>query len=249
MDGHTLPARDARLGRPLGTTGRVEGVLLLLPGGVPESARRSSPLAAAGALALARQVARAAERCGEALTAHVVHYRYQGWNGDEAHPVADTVWALDELVRRYGDVPVCLAGTGLGGRAALRAAGHPAVTSVVALGPWLPEPTEAAREPVEQLVGRQVLVVHGTDDRRSDPESSYRLAERARKAGADICRFEAHTDGHALREYRSEVFALATDFVLGTLCEQDFARPVHDALAAPPPLGLRMPLASGFGRA
>ncbi|MCZ7416961.1 MULTISPECIES: alpha/beta hydrolase [unclassified Streptomyces] len=247
MDGQAPPQRDARLGRPLGTTGRVEGVLLLLPGGVPHSTRRASPLAAAGSLGLARQAARAARRLGEGLTAHVVHYRYQGWNGPSAHPVADASWALDELVQRYGDVPVCLAGTGLGGRAALRAAGHPAVVSVVALAPWLPEEPDADEEPVEQLTDRQVLVVHGTNDRRSDPERSYRLAERARKAGSRVCRFEAHTDGHALREYRAEVFALATDFVLGTLCAQDFARPVHDALAAPPPLGLRMPLASGFG--
>jgi hypothetical protein len=27
-----------------------------------------------------------------------------------------------------------------------------------------------------------------------------------------------------------------------------FSRPVEDAIAAPPPLGLRMPLAAGFGQ-
>jgi hypothetical protein len=101
---------------------------------------------------------------------------------------------------------------------------------------------------VKQLVGRRVLIVHGTNDERTDPELSFRLAARAKKANRDICRFEVHSDGHALHAFRDEVYALAEDFVMGALFGRAFARPVEDALAAPPPLGLRMPLASGFGR-
>ena len=89
--------------------------------------------------------------------------------------------------------------------------------------------------------------MHGSDDDHTDPELSYRLAERAKKANADVCRFEVHTDGHRLHQHNAEVAALAENFVLGTLCGRDFARPIVDAMAAPPPLGLRMPLASGFG--
>lgn len=137
----------------------------------------------------------------------------------------------------------------MGGRAALRTAGHHAVTSVLAVAPWLPEEsTDAEPEPVRQLAGRQVMIVHGTNDERCDPELSFRLAERAKKSNRDICRFEVHSDGHALAQHRTEVLSLATDFVLGALLGTDFARPVTDAFAAPPPLGLRMPLASGFGR-
>jgi predicted esterase len=137
----------------------------------------------------------------------------------------------------------------MGGRAALHAAGHPAVNSVLALAPWLPDEDMAADpEPVRQLAGRQVLIVHGTNDARTDPELSYRLAERAKKSNRDICRFEVHSDGHALRQYQEEVQALAVDFVRGSLFTRSYARPVADALAAPPPLGLRMPLAAGFGR-
>ena len=40
---------------------------------------------------------------------------------------------MAEVVRRYGDVPVCLVGMDMGARAALRAAGHPVVASVLAL--------------------------------------------------------------------------------------------------------------------
>jgi hypothetical protein len=93
-----------------------------------------------------------------------------------------------------------------------------------------------------------VLLVHGTDDEHTAPELSYRLAERAKRTNANVCRFEVHTDGHGLRQHNAEVAALAENFVLGTLCGREFARPLTDAMAAPPPLGLRMPLATGFGR-
>ncbi|MCK1795622.1 alpha/beta hydrolase [Streptomyces sp. XM4193] len=243
MAQQALPAREARLGRPIGATGPVHGVVLVLPGGEARSHRRTSPLATARAQNLARRLARTEE--SEALVCHTVHYRYRGWNGEAAHPVADATWAADEVRRRYGDVPICLAGYDLGARTALRAGGHEAVNSVLALGPWLPETGE---DPVRQLTGRQVLLAHGTDDRHTDPELSFRLAERLKKINTDVCRFEVHTDRHELRYRRDEVQALARDFVYGTLAGGDFCRPLADAFAAPPPLGLRMPLASGFGK-
>ncbi|MER6417311.1 alpha/beta hydrolase [Streptomyces sp. NPDC001137] len=249
MAHQATPVRRARLGRALGPEPTaVSGVVLLLPGGDEESDRRPSPmLATASVRALGRRLARAGRE--EGLATHVVHYRYRGWNGSEAHLAEDASWAADEAVRRYGDVPVCLAGLGMGGRAALRAGGHEAVNSVLAMAPWLPEEDVAASpEPVKQLAGRRVLIVHGTNDERTDPELSFRLAARAKKANRDVCRFEVHSDGHGLHQYRSEVHALAEDFVMGALFGRAFSRPVEDALAAPPPLGLRMPLAAGFGK-
>lgn len=187
--------------------------------------------------ALVRELARAGGPDG--LAAHVVR------GGADDSPER----AVDEVVRRYGDVPVCLAGYGTGGLAALRGGGHPAVNSVLALAPWVPdEPASVPPEPVKHLAGRQVLIVHGTNDGRADPELSFRLAARAKKANRSTCRFEVHSDGHRLREHRAEVVALAVDFVLGAVMGGRWSRPVTDALAAPPPLGLRMPLASGFGR-
>ncbi|WP_432189762.1 alpha/beta hydrolase [Streptomyces sp. Tue6028] len=249
MAQQATPVRTARLGRALGPEPTaVSAVVLLLPGGEETSARRPSPMmATASVRALGRRLTRAGQADG--LVTHVVHYRFRGWNGSEAHLAGDASWAVDEVVRRYGDVPVCLVGIGMGGRAALRSAGHTAVNSVLALAPWLPEEDVAAPpEPVKQLAGRRVLIVHGTNDERTDPELSFRLAARAKKANRDICRFEVHSDGHALHQYRHEVLALAEDFVLGTLFGHSFSRPVEDALAAPPPLGLRMPLAAGFGQ-
>ncbi|MEU5208077.1 alpha/beta hydrolase [Streptomyces sp. NPDC020742] len=250
MAQQALPVREARLGRPLGAGGSqraVSGVALLLPGGEPNGVRRPSPVATLAVRPLAARLAKAGRP--EGLTTHVLHYRCRGWNGTEAHPARDAAWALEEVVRRYGDVPVCLIGTGMGARAALHAAGHPAVNSVLGIAPWLPDPrrSDGPPEPVKQLIGRQVLLVHGTNDERHDPDLSYRYAERAKKINRDICRFEVHSDGHSLHQHRTEVLALATDFLLGSLFTRDFARPVKDALAAPPPLGLRMPLAAGFG--
>ncbi|MFI1930425.1 alpha/beta hydrolase [Streptomyces sp. NPDC020330] len=249
MGQRALPPAPPRLGRAVQTAGamdEVSGVVLLLPDGRADSHRRPSALSYAAQLPFARSLARAG--VGDGLAVHVLRYRCRGWNADDAHPAEDAAWAADEVQRRYGDVPVCLAGHGMGGRAALRAAGHGAVTSVLAMAPWLPEPAAAGPEPVKQLAGRRVLIVHGTNDERTDPELSYRLAERAKKANRDTCRFEVHSDGHALRQHRSEVVALAADFVRGSLFARSYARPVADALAAPPPLGLRMPLAAGFGR-
>ncbi|WP_203709488.1 alpha/beta hydrolase, partial [Streptomyces anulatus] len=243
MGQRALPLSDPRLGRAVqaaGATDEVSGVVLLLPDGRADSHRRPSALSYAAQLPFARSLARAG--VGDGLAVHVLHYRRRGWNADDAHPAEDAAWASDEVQRRYGDVPVCLVGHGMGGRAALRAAGHGAVTSVLAMAPWLPEHAAAEPEPVKQLVGRRVLIVHGTNDERTDPELSYRLAERAKKSNRDTCRFEVHSDGHALRQHRSEVVALAADFVRGSLFARSYARPVADALAAPPPLGLRMPL-------
>lgn len=248
MAHQAMPIR-ARLGRALGPEPTaVSGVVLLLPGGAEESARRPSPvLATASVRALGRRLARAGRE--EGLATHVVHYRYRGWNGSEAHLARDASWAADEVVRRYGDVPVCLVGIDMGGRAALRTGGHEAVNSVLAIGPWLPEEDVAASpEPVKQLVGRRVLIVHGTSDGVCDPELSFRLAARAKKANRDVCRFEVHSDGHGLHQYRGEVQALAENFVMGSLFGRRFSRPLEDAFAAPPPLGLRMPLAAGFGK-
>ncbi|MER5500900.1 MULTISPECIES: alpha/beta hydrolase [unclassified Streptomyces] len=249
MAQRALPLPAARLGRAVRTAGAptaVSGVVLLLPDGEADSHRRPSPVSYALQLPLARALARAGREDG--LVTHVVRYRCRGWNATAAHLAADAEWAADEVVRRYGDVPVCLAGHGMGGRAALRAGGHPAVNSVLAMAPWLPEDGTDHTEPVKHLLGRQVLLVHGTNDARTDPELSFRLAERAKKTNRDTCRFEVHSDGHSLRQHRSEVSALATDFIRGSLFGRPYARPVADALAAPPPLGLRMPLAAGFGK-
>ncbi|GHE13050.1 alpha/beta hydrolase [Streptomyces alanosinicus] len=249
MGQQATPVRTAGLGKTVGPAPTaVSGAVLLLPGGEEVSARRPSSVRATITLrSLGRRLAHAGRP--EGLAVHAVRYRYRGWNGSEAHLAADAEWAADEVVRRYGDVPVCLVGVDMGGRAALRAGGHEAVNSVVALAPWLPEDDVAVpAEPVRQLAGRRVLIVHGTNDARTDPELSFRYAARAKKTNREVCRFEVHSDGHELSGHRDEVGCLAADFMMGALFGHHVSRPVEDALAAPPPIGLRMPLAVGFGK-
>src|SRR5262249_515557 len=88
----------------------------------------------------------------------VVHlpYRQRGWTGSGAEALADVAHAFAVIDEQFGGVPIVMVGHSMGGRAALRAAGHPSVRGVVALAPWLPD-----GEPIEQLADRDVVVLHG----------------------------------------------------------------------------------------
>lgn len=105
-------------------------------------------------------------------------FRLRGWNGAEASPVNDFGRVLDEIRGRFGDVPVVLVGHSMGARAALRAAGDPAVTAVAGLAPWLP-----SGEPVDQLAGRRILLAHGSADHITSPARTWDYADRASSVG------------------------------------------------------------------
>lgn len=124
-----------------------------------------------------RAVARAT--VGHRVSIGSVRYRRRGWNGGRADAARDADRALGELLAETGELPVVLVGHSMGGRAALRVAGHPCVRGVVGLAPWCPP-----EEPVGQLSGRRVVLLHGDRDRRTDPAGSRDVVERARRAGA-----------------------------------------------------------------
>ena len=115
---------------------------------------------------------------GDDLAVGQLRYRYRGWNDAQAHPLADVELALAAMEERYGPVPVVLVGHSMGGRAALRSAGYPTVRGVVALAPWLP-----GTEPVEQLTGRDLVVMHGTRDKTTSPRASLRFVGPRRPVG------------------------------------------------------------------
>ena len=82
-----------------------------------------------------------------------------------------------ETGRRYGaQLPVCLIGHSLGGRAALLAAGEPAVRGVVALAPWV-YPTELPTH----VRDTPVVIIHGSDDAIASPERSEEVAANLRR--------------------------------------------------------------------
>ena len=140
--------------------------------------------------------------------AMVVRPRFQlrGWNGDQASPVHDLNQALDAIAAAYGAIPVVLIGHSMGARAAMRAAGHPAVSAVAGLAPWLPP-----GEPVEQLAGRLVLVAHGTSDGITSPAETWAFVERAR-AVTQVAAIEVRDGDHPMLRRARLWHAIAAEF-------------------------------------
>jgi dienelactone hydrolase len=140
-----------------------------------------------------RPFARAVHTRAPDVAVSLLRYRYRGWNAPDADPVRDTEWALEQLVRTHGALPVVLVGHSMGGRAALRAAGHPLVTAVAGLAPWLPP-----GEPQQQLEGRDVLLVHGTADVRTRPKSTAAFARAITPIARRVACVEVRRSGHAM---------------------------------------------------
>jgi dienelactone hydrolase len=177
----------------LAPRGAVRCVALLAPGGQKASTAAVSSLqpTALRIYPFLLGIHAAGRRHG--LATCQLRYRVRGFN--DGAPVHDVRWALGEIRRRHGDVPVCLVGHSMGGRSVLRAAGGEHVRAVAALAPWLPP-----REPVEQLAGRTVLIMHGRRDRVTDPAGSLQYALDAHPVAERLCRFEVARSGHAMLE-------------------------------------------------
>jgi predicted esterase len=186
-----LPVRPQLTVRP--AADQTRAVVLVLPGGTETSTAPTSPrqLPARRMRSFAISLHRAGRALG--LAAWTLHYRYRGWNGEQASPLADIGWALDQVRERHGEVPVVLLGHSMGGRAALRMAGDRSVRAVAAFAPWLPK-----GEPEEQLAGRRLLIAHGSLDRVTSPRASHAYADRARAAGVDVTWRLVRGDTHAM---------------------------------------------------
>jgi pimeloyl-ACP methyl ester carboxylesterase len=204
----------------LSPRGAPRAAVVIAHGGQSRSPARDSNLRspALRMLPFLFDLARSGRRLG--LASLQLRYRLVGYNEGDA--VADVEWALDRVAERYG-VPVCLLGHSMGARAALRAAGHPSVVSVVALAPWCPP-----AEPVEQLAGRTVVIMHGERDRITDPARSLEFAERAHPVAARLARFELRSTGHTMLQRLPAWQSLARGFTLRTLG----LHPIDDQLAA-----------------
>jgi dienelactone hydrolase len=176
----------------------------------------------------ARALHRAAASDG--VEVWTLRYRFRGWNGADRSPVWDARWALEEVRRRHGDVPVALVGHSMGGRVAVAAADDPSVRAVVALAPWLPRD-----EPAQAVAGCRVLVLHGTRDRRTDPGGSLDFATRARPLAAEMVRIELSGAGHSMLR-RADVWkGLTTYFTRSCLVAAVTHTPVDRSWPAPVP--------------
>jgi hypothetical protein len=170
----------------------IRGAVVVAHGGKAVSTEPTSPreLAVLRMVPLANAIRRALHGYGVAVC--LPRFELKGWNGELASPVADLGRVLDEIGLRYGAIPVVLIGHSMGARAAFRVAGHPAVTAVAGLAPWLPP-----GEPVDQLAGRRVLLAHGTADRVTPPAQTWAYAERARSV-TDVAVIEVRSGEHTM---------------------------------------------------
>jgi dienelactone hydrolase len=92
------------------------------------------------------------------LTFVEVRYRVKSWKR--------LTWCIDDcraaitLAAGEGAGEIALLGFSMGGAAAIAAADHPLVSTVIGLAPWIPD-----RLDVHALDGRRFAVVHGALDR------------------------------------------------------------------------------------
>jgi pimeloyl-ACP methyl ester carboxylesterase len=228
---------------PTNDVPHARAVALILPGGAIKSRGRYLKFADLGLRPFMRDLGNRGAPLG--LAAYLLRYRVRGWNGDDADTAADTQWALAEIRKAHGDVPVVLIGNSLGGRAAFWVAGEPQVTTVVGVAPWLP-----TGDPVTHLAGRQVLIVQGDRDHgQAGAQQSLAYATRAREVTPDLARFVMIGENHFLLKQGAECWALVTHFVLGTMVGRPLHPDVAAAMHAPLPDGLHTPLAKGFHHA
>jgi len=189
----------------------IRAVALVLHGGrevsvAPVTARQ---LALLRMVPIARHLASVGDDAG--LGVWRLRFRYRGWNIEE-HPVADVRWGVQQLRELHGDLPIVLVGHSMGGRAALRAADEPGVVGVVGLAPWV-EP----EEPYKQVIGRRLLVVHGTRDRTTSAKNSKALVDAVRAdSTVDATFVHLRHGGHAMLRRAGVWNDLTADFVLQT---------------------------------
>jgi pimeloyl-ACP methyl ester carboxylesterase len=164
---------------------------------------------------------------GDDVAVAQLRYRIRGWNGTGDDALADVAFALAAIDDGYGDVPTVLVGHSMGGRAALRSAGHPTVRGVVALAPWLP-----GTEPVEQLTGRDLVVLHGTRDRTTSPRASERFVTRALPYARRAVCLHVPWSGHGMLLRASTWQRMTAAFVAAIVDDAPFARPLELARAA-----------------
>jgi pimeloyl-ACP methyl ester carboxylesterase len=186
-------------------------IVLVLHGG---ASRRANMMVSPAQLSVLRMIPiarRIARLDPKRLAVFRVLNSRRGW--DTRHtPVADAEWALDCARERVGQtLPACLVGHSLGGRAALLTAGLPEVRSVVALAPWV-YPTDLATG----IVGKRILIVHGSADRIASPARSAALAETLSDR-ADVVYVTISGGKHAMLARHTLFDGLAAQFAAMTL--------------------------------
>lgn len=191
--------------------GETRAVVLVLHGGKADSHEPSEPshLSRRRLSPFARSVHRQGKQHG--VSVWTVQYRVRGWNGPERSPVRDAAWALEEVRRRHGDVPVVLLGHSMGGRAAVHVLGGPSVIGMVALCPWLPD------EPSDVASGKMVVVAHAVADRWTSPHQTRAWTTSVQPLAASALYVQVRRTGHFMLRRAGLWTDLATGLSLSWL--------------------------------
>lgn len=215
-----LRARLIESSVPADPTG---AVLVLHGGGSRQGNMMVSPtqLSVLRMIPIARRIAR--ESRGTLAVFRLLN-SVRGW--DSTHtPVDDALWAMDQIRTRLGrDLPLCLVGHSMGGRAAILAAAASPVRSAVALAPWV-YPADGDVD----LTGKKVLIVHGTEDRIARPTNSL-AAARALARTAEVGYLRIDGGKHAMLRHHRQFDGYASEFARSTLIRHEPAGPVRRVL-------------------
>ena len=208
--------------------GGVRGAVVVAHGGTEVSTQPVSPLDPAVLRMIPIELTLRHALGASGVIVSRPRYRVRGWNGGLASPARDLDDVLDVIEKRFGRIPIVLIGHSMGARAAFLVAGHPAVSAVAGLAPWLP-PTE----PVGQLAGRRVLVAHGTADRITSPAETWAYAARARSV-TTVAAIEVLGGEHTMLRRAPLWHRLATEFSRVALGLPATSGEVTDAFRQPP---------------
>ena len=121
-----------------------------------------------------------------------LRFRYRGWNGDEAAPLLDTRWALQQIRSAYPGTPIALVGHSMGGRVALHLGDEPDVRLVLGLAPWIEkgDPRPGA--------GRRTVLIHGDRDIICPLWGSRRTVDEMLAQGREAALIRVARSDHAM---------------------------------------------------
>ncbi len=193
------------------TTAPPRALVLMLHGGKETSTTPVDGRSASWrrSLTMQRSISPRAHTAG--VSTWLLRYRHRGWNGGSG-PIADARWALEEVRRELGDLPVVLLGHSMGARTAVHVADDPSVVGVVGLAPWFP-PDEG----VSALAGKRLIAAHGRRDRITSYAATARYVEQVRATGALASLQDMGPVGHYMLKQPAAWNAVAVQGALALL--------------------------------
>ena len=178
----------------LDAPGRPTGLVLMLHGGQPNSHEPVGDRSTSWLRSRGMQHLIAGRMHAHGVGLWLLRYTHRGWNAGSSpqpSPVPDARWALDQVRRELGELPVVLLGHSMGARTAAAVADDANVTGVVALAPWLP-----ADEPNHALSGKHLAAAHGRTDKITSARQTQEFVRRAGSVAASTEFVDMGRAGH-----------------------------------------------------